>query len=66
MAQTSPIESAAKESSSAEKTPIGGASRESLSPGNLREPGLQEAAVRTALGNGQTGEQKFSFFLAVF
>ena len=32
-----------------EKTPIEGASREPLLPGNPREPGLREAAVRAAL-----------------
>ena len=60
IAQTLPIESAAKESASAEKTPIGGGSRESLSPGNLRGPGMREADVRAALGSGYTGEQKLS------
>ena len=49
IAQTPPIESATKESASAEETSIGGASREPLSPGNLREPGLREATVREAL-----------------
>ena len=32
-----------------EKTSIGGAPREPLLPGNPREPGLREAAVRAAL-----------------
>ena len=58
-----PIESDAKESASTEKAPIEGASREPLSPGNLKKPGLREAAVRAALGSGHTGEEKFSFSL---
>ena len=49
------IGSAAKESASAKKTLIGGASREPLSPGNLREPGLREAA----LGSGHRGTKVF-------
>ena len=61
--QTPPIESAAKESASVEETPIGGASREPLSPGHLREPRLREAAVRTALGSGHTGEREFILFV---
>ena len=61
------IESAAKESAIAEKTPIAGASRELLSPGNLREPRLRWVAVRaSALGSGHTGELKFSFFSSNF
>ena len=59
-AQTPPIESAAKENASAEETQIGAASRELLSPGNLREPGLLREALR-ALGNAyyRSGKRKF-------
>ena len=42
-----------------EETPIGGAPGEPVSPGNLREPGLWEAAVRAALGSGHTGKREF-------
>ena len=38
-----------EESANTEETPLGGASRKPLSPGNLRKPGLREAAVRAAL-----------------
>ena len=59
MVQTPMIESAAKESASAEKTPIGGASREPLLPGNPREPGLRESAVRAAFdADYRSGERK--------
>ena len=44
-----------------EEIPIGRASREPLSPGNLREPGLREAAVRAALDSGHAGELEFLF-----
>ena len=63
IAKTPPIESAAKEGASAEKTPIGGASQEPLSPGNLKEPELREAVVRAAPGSGHTGEREFLFFI---
>ena len=63
MAQTPPIEGATKKSASARETPIGGASREPLLPGSLREPGLREEAVRAALGSGHTGEREFPFYL---
>ena len=48
-----------RESASVEEIPIGEASRESLSPGNLREPGLHrgEAAVREILSSGRIGER---------
>ena len=44
-----------------EETLIGGAPRESVPPGNLREPGLWEAAVKTVLSNADysSGEREF-------
>ena len=48
---------------STEETLIGGASRELLSPENLRQPGLREAAMTAALGNGHTGEREFPFLM---
>ena len=61
IAQTPPIESAAKKNASVEETPIGGTPREPASPGNLRKPGLREAAVRAALGSEHTGEREFLY-----
>ena len=57
--QTPTIESAAKESASAEKIPIGGALREPLLPGNPREPELRAATVRTTLhADYRSGERE--------
>ena len=53
---------ALEESTSVEKTPIGGASREPLSPGNPMEPGLRQVVVKAMRSTDQVNTSYTAFF----